>query len=229
MDGEESQGMMFLLQACEICGIMHNQATEPHGFHYLEDDNYEELRDPISLEPFWEPVTLNANCKHVFSRDSITAAIELRGCCPIDKSPQALSDIETAPLVIHNLLNKLKVFCPNQCSELTIERGQLTTHLNICPLSKVVCQQRAEGISCQAVLNQSEILGHHAECPCRMIACDRGCNSLILITDRDTHNCTRTLLKRIATLQDDSNALKRLKVMLITIIMLHHFKIIYDA
>ena len=207
MDGnDEMEGKIFMPQACSVCGSKHDVDTEPHFFLYLEDDHYEELRDPISLEPFWEPVTLNSSCKHVFSKDSVVAAINAQGCCPIDKSPQALSDIETAPLVIHNLLEKLKVFCPNHCCTLPMERGQLSAHLKMCPQANVICQR------CDATVHQVDTLVHDDECPRRRIQCDKGCNCHILLTDLDTHNCTTMLLNQITELQDDSYTLKRLKV-----------------
>lgn len=212
MENNDDESSTYLMQACAICGIAHDCITEPHVFTYLEDSNYEELRDPISLEPFWDPVTLNSNCKHVFSRESIVTAINLRGCCPIDKSRQELANIETAPLVVNNLLNKLKVFCPFQCSQSTMERVQLSAHLISCPQSKVVCQRTANGVSCQATVKRVDIPAHDAECLCRTVQCDKGCKCQIILADLNEHDCTRALLKRIALLQEDSNAWKRIKV-----------------
>jgi hypothetical protein len=203
---------ILVLQGCDTCGLIHDPDTEPHCFLYLEDATYEELRDPISLEPFWDPVTLSSSCKHIFTRDSIEAAIKLRGCCPIDKSPQALSDIESAPFVVKNLVNKLQVYCPYHCTNLTMERELLSTHLQTCPLAKVVCQRTANGKACGAVFNRADSLTHEIECPCRLIQCDKGCNALINFTELNEHDCTTLLLKRNAMLEGDSYALKRIKV-----------------
>lgn len=206
--------VIFLVQGCCLCGCVHEMDTEPHSYLYKEEGYlYDELTDPLTLEPLHDPVTLKSStCRHVFSRDSIESAILMRGCCPIDNSVQTLADIERAPHLVNNLLDKLNVYCPNSCSATAMERHVLSHHLQVCPLSKVVCQRSFDGRICSVVVPRSEWPTHDLQCPLRRVVCKRGCDQQVLLADCDTHRCTKARRKRKELLEVESRSLKKIKV-----------------
>lgn len=90
--------------------------------------------------PFVVPA-MSPTCQHIFCNLCITRAIDLSPTCPIDRSPLALSDLVEAPRIIQQMVEELRVACPNRergC-KVDCERGLMRGHL------REECEFRAGG------------------------------------------------------------------------------------
>ena len=102
----------YVLATCPTCGVIHTDSS-PHSYRYIDDVAFfdeHQLRDPINLEPIFNPVCLAPPCRHIFSKYTIEATICQHGCCPLDRTPQTLSNVIPAPFLVQNLLDKIRVF-----------------------------------------------------------------------------------------------------------------------
>lgn len=74
---------------------------------------------------------MSPTCQHIFCHLCVVRAIELSPTCPIDRSPLQLEDLLEAPRIIQQLVEELKVVCPNsdRGCEVQCERGLLEGHL----------------------------------------------------------------------------------------------------
>lgn len=70
-------------------------------------------------------------CQHIFCASCILRALELSPTCPIDRSALALEDLVKAPRLVQQLVQELKVTCPNKEAgcKIECERGLLEGHL----------------------------------------------------------------------------------------------------
>lgn len=90
--------------------------------------------------PFVVPA-MSPTCQHIFCNLCITRALELSPTCPIDRSPLASNDLVEAPRIIQQMVEELRVACPNRergC-QVECERGLMRGHL------KDACEFRVGG------------------------------------------------------------------------------------
>lgn len=102
----------YVLATCAACGVIHSESA-PHSYRYVDDIAFFDehlLRDPLSMEPIFNPVCLAPPCRHTFSKETIEIAIRQHGCCPLDRTPQTLANVIPAPYLVQNLLDKIRVF-----------------------------------------------------------------------------------------------------------------------
>jgi hypothetical protein len=108
MSNEENP---YVLATCPTCGVIHTEVS-PHSYRYVDDVSFfdeHQLRDPLNMEPIFNPVCLAPPCRHTFSKDTIEAAIRQHGCCPLDRTQQSVEDMIPAPFIVQNLLDKIRV------------------------------------------------------------------------------------------------------------------------
>ena len=128
----------------------------PYSFNLRDDNSKPDTRNvkyktatdhlncPICQQPFLDPVT--TSCGHTFCKECIHECFkaakgnrngELKGTCPLDRTPLDASDSNSlfaTPIVISNLIDDLQVFCLNEergC-EWTGSRWELEHHLLYC-------------------------------------------------------------------------------------------------
>lgn len=101
----------YVLATCPTCGVIHSDSS-PHSYRYVDDVAFfdeHQLRDPLNMEPIFNPVCLAPPCRHTFSKETIDSAIRQHGCCPLDRTPQTLDSVIPAPFLVQNLLDKIRV------------------------------------------------------------------------------------------------------------------------
>lgn len=68
-------------------------------------------------------------CQHIFCTLCISRALELSPTCPIDRSPLQLKDLMEAPRIVKEMVDELKVLCPNDGCATVCERALLAIHM----------------------------------------------------------------------------------------------------
>ncbi|KAG2180268.1 hypothetical protein INT43_004057 [Umbelopsis isabellina] len=148
----------------------------------------------ICHAPFVEPMA--SPCGHIFCESCIYQALESAPQCPVDRSPLALSDLQTAVKIIHNMVNELQAHCPRSSFGCTYvgQRHLITHHLNSeceytplpCELDECselvlkkdmnshveTCQYRmSECLMCKKKMRAFELEDHHELCPAEIVRC----------------------------------------------------------
>lgn len=87
------------------------------------------LGPPSCRNAFVDPA-MSPICQHIFCRACVDRAVELSPTCPIDRSPLHVTDVVAAPRIVQQLVEELRVTCPNapRC-QVICERGVLESHL----------------------------------------------------------------------------------------------------
>eukprot|EP00047_Mylnosiga_fluctuans_P000307 m.190613 g.190613 ORF g.190613 m.190613 type:complete len:588 (+) comp10044_c0_seq6:91-1854(+) len=154
---------------CPTCG---HPAAAPHEHEFEYDAPGaidEELLDPITQQPFFEPKHLP--CGHTFSSASITTALRAKRECPLCRRPARPEELKDAVLMIRNILDKLKVKCPYPPCPAITPRGDLPIHLPRCPKARTTCPE-----GCRAALVREAVAEHLAVCPSVRVPCPHeGC------------------------------------------------------
>ncbi|KAM0748678.1 hypothetical protein T439DRAFT_316602 [Meredithblackwellia eburnea MCA 4105] len=105
--------------------------------HYDDELSYDyvdtinsSLECPICRQPFVKPAT-SPSCQHTFCTTCILRALELSPTCPIDRTSLAIEDLQQAPRIIGQMVDELKVACPNKSAGCVVEceRSLLRSHL----------------------------------------------------------------------------------------------------
>eukprot|EP00603_Paraphysomonas_imperforata_P006944 CAMPEP_0114434322 /NCGR_PEP_ID=MMETSP0103-20121206/12198_1 /TAXON_ID=37642 ORGANISM="Paraphysomonas imperforata, Strain PA2" /NCGR_SAMPLE_ID=MMETSP0103 /ASSEMBLY_ACC=CAM_ASM_000201 /LENGTH=623 /DNA_ID=CAMNT_0001604199 /DNA_START=44 /DNA_END=1915 /DNA_ORIENTATION=- len=196
MSNEENP---YVLATCPMCGVIHTESS-PHSYRYVDDVTFfdeHQLRDPLNMEPIFNPVCLAPPCRHTFSKDTIEATIRLHGCCPLDRTPQSVDSIIPAPFIVQNLLDKIRVLCPNNCSDDAIFRCMLPRHLLSCPLTLLSCQRGVVSGKdtaverCNQRIRLCDAVAHSAVCEYRTFPCSKGCGQVIAAKHLNSHVCPR--------------------------------------
>ena len=124
----------------------------------------ENLCCPICRSPLLEPKT--TKCRHTFCAECIEGALKLSPTCPVDRSKLNPEDIFAAPVVVTNLVNELKVLCPNAAAgcNSTFPRSLVAGHLkDECKFITVECPGCKESILRKDA--REECLHKNTECP----------------------------------------------------------------
>ncbi|KAJ9138627.1 hypothetical protein NKR23_g8343 [Pleurostoma richardsiae] len=104
----------------------------------------ENLICPICRTPFDDPHTTKA-CGHTFCKACLRQALSIRGACPICRTEIDLHSrhaITPCPRIVHALLDKLKVKCPNtSLCEWVDCRDLLKQHIDHCPWTMLDCPE----------------------------------------------------------------------------------------
>lgn len=119
-----------------------------------EDEVDENLICPICRLPLVSPII--TNCDHVFCQKCIIQAHSINPVCPIDRLPLKLADeTQSAPKIVHNQLDNLRVRCPNasrDCS-LVVARSLVENHVaRYCDKTLVSCPHP----SCQKMVARKD-------------------------------------------------------------------------
>ena len=93
---------------CDVCGTVLGDGHN-HAFNYVEPVD-EEMVDSITHEPLFEPLVTPCPGGHTFSQVTILRALQqTNNTCPICRGPVTVESLQRAPLLIVNMLNKIKV------------------------------------------------------------------------------------------------------------------------
>ena len=191
---------------CEVCGVEHTEREE-HVFIMTEEAIDEELLDPISFAPIFDGVQFpNSKCRHSFSRFTIERCLRSKRECPLCKAPISMSDIKPVSLMVSNILDKLRVYCPYDPSAThgTFKRGELSQHLRVCVSGPVLCPLEFEGERCGQQICRSELAGHMAACELRVVNCPLGCEGTLRVRDQASHNCLEFLKQQVFKFRQQS-------------------------
>ncbi|XP_051501301.1 E3 ubiquitin-protein ligase LNX isoform X2 [Myxocyprinus asiaticus] len=111
---------------CHICGQRHLQ-EENHEYTY-KDEVDDDLMCHICLQPLIRP--LDTPCGHTYCQECLTNFLLESDFCPVDRIPLMLQTCRKSSLLVHKLLDKLKVSCPftEHCTE-ELSRGELEGHI----------------------------------------------------------------------------------------------------
>ncbi|XP_051511408.1 E3 ubiquitin-protein ligase LNX-like isoform X1 [Myxocyprinus asiaticus] len=111
---------------CHICGQRHLQ-EENHEYTYKEEVD-DDLMCHICLQPLIRP--LDTPCGHTYCQECLTNFLLESDFCPVDRTPLMLQTCRKSSLLVHKLLDKLKVSCPftEHCTE-ELSRGELEGHI----------------------------------------------------------------------------------------------------
>jgi hypothetical protein len=84
----------------------------------------------VNRTAFYYPV-MSPACQHIFCHRCIIRALELSPTCPVDRTPLRLDQLVNAPRIIVQMVEELKVHCPNSEMGCTAqcERGLLNGHV----------------------------------------------------------------------------------------------------
>jgi hypothetical protein len=85
---------------------------------------------PICTDPFVDAV--QDEKEHTFCRACLEVWRQKSDSCPL--GGENLSKVESAPRLVHNMVNELICICPNQCG-FECERENLIHHFNGCGVS----------------------------------------------------------------------------------------------
>ncbi|SYW79304.1 uncharacterized protein UBRO2_02988 [Ustilago bromivora] len=144
-------------------------------FDYVDDDARISafLHCPICLEPFLDPYA-SALCSHTFCKQCITTALTdhlaqptqddplLAAApkrCPTCRTPVELSDFHPTALLIKNMVDTLRVRCPNKSKgcEYECERHLLHSHVSTqCAYDQHVNQLKDQNIALTTRLEEVE-------------------------------------------------------------------------
>lgn len=92
---------------CDVCGSALGD-NHNHAFNYVGPVD-EEMVDPITHEPLFEPLVTPCPGGHTFSQSTIHRALQQTNSCPICRGPATAESLQRAPQMIRNMLNKIKV------------------------------------------------------------------------------------------------------------------------
>ena len=180
------------LNLCTYCGVHHDNPDE-HIFTYVESNdalNKRGLLDPITLEPFIDPVELV--CGHTFSRSSIENVFLTKKECP--ECRRKVSKFHETSRIVREQLNQLEVWCPNKCRA-HVERQSLTNHLTTkCPITKIFCLNKYKGEQCKFNGIRNELDKHEVECNFRILKCEGKCG--VVFCEEPNHNCIHYLSQK---------------------------------
>jgi len=145
-------------EVCSACGQLHEDADRNHVFTYSDEIN-EEYCCSICLSPICQPI--DAPCGHTFCAPCIESCIHHKKLCPNCRKPLTVHDLRPSAILVRNILDKLRVYCPN-CNEV-LARVQLEPHLAVrCPETLVSCTHTELG--CTERLPRKDILEHNEAC-----------------------------------------------------------------
>jgi len=100
-------------------------------FRYFEEEKISiDLKCAICTDPLFMPVS-HSKCGVSFCKACVSGLVK----CPTCRENTNASNFSEVPIIIRNLVNTLKVYCPN-CEDI-FERGNLQTHLKKCD---ILCQ-----------------------------------------------------------------------------------------
>lgn len=164
---------------------MEHQDHTMSEFEYTEPVS-EHLLCSICHSPYNEPVSLP--CSHIFCKSCITQSLMINPSCPIDRKPfsnWSSQILVPANSVIRNILDDLKVYCPNRKNgcDMIISRSFVKSHVNDdCPVSQLKCSNSP----CEVVLPRHLMSSHNSYCPFRKVTCE-GCSSIVYHQDLSVH------------------------------------------
>lgn len=86
---------------------------------------------PVCKNVLLTPIQTSCLYMHTFCARCITRALEERLECPVDRTPmpEGLKDCSSAPKVIDEVLDELKVRCPNEGCTRVLPRGVVEFHM----------------------------------------------------------------------------------------------------
>ncbi|KAF6767610.1 Zinc finger, RING-type [Kalmanozyma brasiliensis GHG001] len=190
-------------------GIQQLSWTTGDCFNYVDDDTRISafLHCPICLGPFLEPYASNV-CAHTFCKQCITTAITSQtegedGAdavvaaaakrCPTCRTAVDLADFQPTALLIKNMVDTLRVRCPNKSKgcDYECERHLLRGHVASECAFEYVDQNQTEGkrCGCSAKVMRKDWASHGLVCPKRRIACPT-CDAGLCADELEVHQET---------------------------------------
>jgi len=150
-----------------------NEAPHPLApthqiYQYLEPIN-PNLICCICNDAFQRPFSA-VTCGHTFCLQCISQALQTSQKCPIDRERLTLEMLRPAVQIVTNMVNELKVFCPNGEMGCTVvmERQGVRHHLEReCEFALVACAN--EG--CDLVARRAEVIQHAENCQFKRVTC----------------------------------------------------------
>ncbi|RWS28034.1 E3 ubiquitin-protein ligase NRDP1-like isoform X1 [Leptotrombidium deliense] len=140
----------------------------------------EELKCPVCCGVL-EDAVQSKNCEHAFCRRCIIEWVKNSETCPVDRTPLNVSQLQSIPRIIRNLLNHLQLKCDfhfSGCKEF-LKLEDLPFHRETC------------------VFNP--------ECP---INCPKECGAMVPKNILDKHDCVRDLRNLLCSQQKEINELR---------------------
>lgn len=190
-------------------GIQQLSWTTGDCFDYVDDDARISafLHCPICLGPFFEPYASNV-CAHTFCKQCITTALTSQHegedeadpiaaaaakRCPTCRTAVDLVDFQPTALLIKNMVDTLRVRCPNKSKgcDYECERHLLRGHVASDCAFEYVDQNQNEGkrCGCSAKVMRKDWASHGLVCPKRRIACDT-CDADLCADELEDHQQT---------------------------------------
>ncbi|SPC67530.1 uncharacterized protein UHOD_03563 [Ustilago sp. UG-2017b] len=187
-------------------GLQQLSWTTGDCFDYVDDDARISafLHCPICLEPFLDPYA-SALCSHTFCKQCITTALTdhlaqptqddplLAAApkrCPTCRTPVELSDFHPTALLIKNMVDTLRVRCPNKSKgcEYECERHLLHSHVSTQCAYEYVDQNLTEGkrCGCSAKVMRKDWASHGQVCPKRKTRCPT-CDVVLCADELEEH------------------------------------------
>lgn len=190
-------------------GIQQLSWTTGDCFDYVDDDARISafLHCPICLGPFLEPYASNV-CAHTFCKQCIATALSSQReaeeevdpiaaaamkRCPTCRTAVELSDFQPTALLIKNMVDTLRVRCPNKSKgcDYECERHLIRGHVASDCAFEYVDQFLTEGkrCGCSAKVMRKDWASHGLVCPKRRIACPT-CDSDLCADELEVHSQT---------------------------------------
>ncbi|CDU26014.1 uncharacterized protein SPSC_06185 [Sporisorium scitamineum] len=190
-------------------GIQQLSWTAGDCFDYVDDDARISafLHCPICLGPFLEPYASSV-CSHTFCKQCITTALSIQRQaeddtdllaaptskrCPTCRTTLDLSDFQPTALLIKNMVDALRVRCPNKHKgcDYECERHLLRGHVASDCAFEYVDQNLTEGkrCGCSAKVMRKDWATHGLSCPKRKVACP-SCDTLFCFDELEKHSQT---------------------------------------
>ncbi|PWY97615.1 hypothetical protein BCV70DRAFT_202675 [Testicularia cyperi] len=163
------------------------------------------LQCPICLGPFLDPF-VSEQCSHTFCRHCITIAVNGDSSsgqtdseevpaprCPSCRTPVRLDDFKPTALLIKNMVDTLRVRCPNKSKGCTYicERHLLQGHVAKSCEYEYVDQDFEEGkrCGCSEKVMRKDWHTHGLTCPKRKVTCET-CDQELCFDEMEEHTTT---------------------------------------
>ncbi|SPO27062.1 uncharacterized protein UTRI_10521_B [Ustilago trichophora] len=187
-------------------GLQQLSWTTGDCFDYVDDDARISafLHCPICLGPFLDPYA-SSLCSHTFCKHCITTALSdslsvdgeddplvaaANKRCPTCRTRVELSDFQPTALLIKNMVDTLRVRCPNAFKgcEYECERHLLRGHVSSDCAYEYVDQNLNEGkrCGCSAKVMRKDWASHGIVCPKRKVSCPT-CDAIMCADEMDGH------------------------------------------
>lgn len=188
-------------------GLQQLSWTTGDCFDYVDDDARISafLHCPICLGPFLDPYA-SMLCSHTFCKHCITTALSdsspsneaqddplvasVNKRCPTCRTSVELTDFQPTALLIKNMVDTLRVRCPNKSKgcDYECERHLLRGHVASDCASEYVDQNLNEGrrCGCSAKVMRKDWATHGVVCPKRKIACPT-CDAVLCADELEQH------------------------------------------